>query len=127
MIIATLRKDAGDALAGNTTVEVSATTIAILTAVIAIVPAVVTALTDAFVKPRTQQSTALIENTKLELQRRKESADLFRSALAVEDARKRLELVQFLYTAKLVDQNDNVSNLPADKIPHWPLSPKAPQ
>lgn len=109
---------------GKTEVEVPNHIVAIMIAIIAIVPAAVTAGTEALVKPLAQQSTTALENAKLDLERRKASADLLRSALAVEDVGKRHDLVQFLYTARLVDGNDTVSGASEDKIPHWPPVPK---
>ena len=111
---------------GQTQIEVPNTTIAILTAIIAIVPAGMTALTGAFLTTPAQQSSAAIEGSKLGLQSRRESADLLRSAMEVEDADKRSALVRFLYTAKLVDQNESVVGLAAGTIPQWPPSVKAP-
>ena len=113
------------AAVGQTQIEVPNRTIAILTAIIAIVPAATTALTGAFLTTPTQQSSAAMESAKLGLESRKESAELLRSAMAVEDPGKRSALVHFLYTAKLVDQNESVVGLAAGTIPQWPPSVKA--
>ena len=103
---------------GKVEVEIASWKLAIILGIIAVVPAGVTAVTEAVMKP----STKAIENVKLNLERRKASAELYRLALRIEDPGKRHKAVQFLFMAKLVDENTNVMALLPGEIPHWPAT-----
>ena len=94
--------------------------VVVIAAIIAIIPPTVNSVLDMAFKSRTQPSTIALERAKLDLERRKVSAELYREALVSTDAAQRHRMLHFLIMANLLDENNNVSEMPPEEIPHWP-------
>lgn len=96
---------------------------ALLVALITIVPPSVSALVDYVLKPKLQASTVSLETGRLDIEKRKLKAELYRAALANSDPAQRQLLVQFLIRAKVLEDDGTIDGLSASQIPQWPATP----
>ena len=101
--------------ATGTKSEIHAGWLTIAAALIAIAPAWITAVSDFYAKPQAQE----LEKGKLALERQKAAAELYKNALSASDPAERKKRIDFLLTAKLIDDNEQVRNLPVEDIPEW--------
>ena len=103
-------------------VEVTRGMFALAVAWISLVSAILTACVGAVTTRFTEAGKLELEKSKLGLESRKASADLYQRALAIDDEGKRHKAVQFLLKAGLVDANPVVTTMPAAELPHVPAA-----
>ena len=92
-------------------------TLALWLAIVGILPPIVTVTLQAFLL---SPKESLLEDAKLELEKRRESAALLRLALAQPEVQERKKSIQFLINAGLVQSTETLGKITDDQIPHWP-------
>jgi hypothetical protein len=108
----------------NGTVKVGVIPATVLIAMIGIIPQISGLVVEWLQKPAAQEASIELELSKLDLERDREAASLFRLAFSDPDSVQRKHMAKFIVATNLLSSDIDTEALLREEVPQWPAGPE---
>ena len=110
--------------ASEGTLKVGWIPVTVMVAVIGILPPIIGFGIDWIQKPVAQEASNELELAKLDLERDREAASLFRRAFSDPDSVQRKRMLEFIVATNLLSPDIDTEALLGTEVPQWPAGPE---
>ena len=110
--------------ASEGTLKVGWIPVTVMVAVIGILPPIIGFGIDWIQKPVAQEASNELELAKLDLERDREAASLFRRAFSDPDSVQRKRMLEFIVATNLLSPDIDTKALLGTEVPQWPAGPE---